>query len=189
MSSVPDPSPSKHNAKKQRPFRRAIFRGAGIVMPPLLTIVLFLWAWHIIESNVLVPIESGVRFFIVRAIIDEREGFPDDIHPASVIVETEDGTSAELGTFPEQDGKNSNQSRAGTTRRLFAYKYENVLYVPLDNRLDLHTKWIPESVHAAVTKTPVEDPPRTVKSYFDRYVDITLSQAAVHRCRSSCARS
>jgi uncharacterized membrane protein len=40
------------------PFRRAVLRGLAIVMPPLLTIVLFIWAWSVIESYILVPSES-----------------------------------------------------------------------------------------------------------------------------------
>jgi uncharacterized membrane protein len=40
-----------------RPFRGAVLRGLAIVMPPLLTIVLFIWAWTVIESYILVPVE------------------------------------------------------------------------------------------------------------------------------------
>ncbi len=49
----------KHD--KKHPFWRAVFRGLGIVMPPLLTLLLFIWAWTMIESNLLGPMESWTR--------------------------------------------------------------------------------------------------------------------------------
>ena len=45
---------------KPRPFRRAVLRGLGVVMPPLLTLVLFIWAWATIDSYVLQPLEYGI---------------------------------------------------------------------------------------------------------------------------------
>ena len=54
MPSDPKTSPTP----AYRPFRRAMLRGLGILMPPLLTIVLFIWAWSIIERYVLVPVEN-----------------------------------------------------------------------------------------------------------------------------------
>lgn len=44
--------------KPHRPFRRAVLRGLAILMPPLLTIALFIWAWSVVETSVLHPIES-----------------------------------------------------------------------------------------------------------------------------------
>ncbi len=44
--------------KPHRPFRRAVLRGIAILMPPLLTIALFIWAWSVIETSVLHPIEN-----------------------------------------------------------------------------------------------------------------------------------
>ena len=42
----------------RRPFRRAVLYGLGVVLPPLLTIVVFLWAWNLISAYVLVPVEA-----------------------------------------------------------------------------------------------------------------------------------
>jgi uncharacterized membrane protein len=39
-----------------------------VVLPPLLTIVVLIWAWHTIESYILRPMESGVRHAIVWSI-------------------------------------------------------------------------------------------------------------------------
>jgi len=44
--------------KPHRPFRRALLRGLAILMPPLLTIALFIWAWSVIETSVLHPAEN-----------------------------------------------------------------------------------------------------------------------------------
>lgn len=49
-------------------FRRAVLRGLGVVLPPLLTIVVLIWAWKTVESYVLRPIESGFRHAIVWSI-------------------------------------------------------------------------------------------------------------------------
>ncbi|NNE00843.1 MAG: DUF502 domain-containing protein [Pirellulaceae bacterium] len=46
-------------------FRRAVLRGLGVVLPPLLTIVVLIWAWNTIESYVLRPMESVIRSSIV----------------------------------------------------------------------------------------------------------------------------
>ena len=53
------------STKRVHPFRSAVLRGLAIVMPPLLTIVLFIWAWSIIERYVLVPIEGASGYAIV----------------------------------------------------------------------------------------------------------------------------
>ena len=64
-----------NNANGNRPrsggSRRAILRGLGVVLPPLLTIVVLIWAWNTIENYVLRPIESGVRRAIVWSIPDK----------------------------------------------------------------------------------------------------------------------
>lgn len=56
----PTSTDSATDAPKKRihPFRRAVLRGLAILMPPLLTIVLFIWAWSVIERYVLVPVEA-----------------------------------------------------------------------------------------------------------------------------------
>jgi len=62
---------------KQRPFRRAVLRGLGVVLPPLLTIVVFLWAWNLILDYVLEPVEGVAHSAIVHLIWDVRGEQPD----------------------------------------------------------------------------------------------------------------
>jgi len=82
------------NAKKKsesgkkasdHPFRAAVFRGLGVVLPPLLTIVIFLWIGGTIQQYVLTPVTTGTRNALVWAVKDIREptAFPvaEQAHP------------------------------------------------------------------------------------------------------------
>jgi uncharacterized membrane protein len=62
---------AKSTSSRSGGSRRAILRGLGIVLPPLLTIVVLIWAWNTIENYVLRPIESGVQHAIVWSIPDK----------------------------------------------------------------------------------------------------------------------
>ncbi|RIK75592.1 MAG: hypothetical protein DCC67_15100 [Planctomycetota bacterium] len=43
------------------PFRRAILRGLGVLLPPLLTIVIILWVWNTVAEYLLVPLERAAE--------------------------------------------------------------------------------------------------------------------------------
>ena len=45
----------------EHPFRSAVLRGLGVVTPPLLTIVIFLWIGGTVNQYVLRPCSDGVR--------------------------------------------------------------------------------------------------------------------------------
>ena len=55
---------------KPRPFRKAVLRGLAVLLPPLLTLALFLWAWSLVHYYVLRPVESSVRYIVVEAVWD-----------------------------------------------------------------------------------------------------------------------
>ena len=64
------------------PFRRAVLRGLGVVLPPLLTIILFLWGWNLISSYVLEPIETIAQhayFMWVSSDIRNEEPSPVEV--------------------------------------------------------------------------------------------------------------
>lgn len=64
---------SKMKSKKlkvERPFRAAVVRGLGVVLPPLLTIVIFLWVGGTVNLYVLEPITGGLRDVIVWQVSD-----------------------------------------------------------------------------------------------------------------------
>ncbi len=59
-------SPERSSKKrKPHPFRRAVLGGMAIALPPLLTIVIFLWVWGTVDSYILTPIETVTRNSIV----------------------------------------------------------------------------------------------------------------------------
>ena len=70
MNTIP---PKKANSK---PFRQAVLRGLGVLLPPLLTLVFFLWAWSTIEQYILEPVEWTARSIIVWQIADIRDKEP-----------------------------------------------------------------------------------------------------------------
>jgi uncharacterized membrane protein len=59
------------------PVRRAVLRGLGVVLPPLLTVVVFIWAWSMIDTNILVPAEKLAGDLIVWSIRDVKTGVPE----------------------------------------------------------------------------------------------------------------
>ena len=59
------------------PIRRALFRGLAVVLPPLLTIVVFLWAWNMIDVYILAPCERFAGQLVVWSIRDVKSGVPD----------------------------------------------------------------------------------------------------------------
>ncbi len=79
MNSKSDSHSTEHS--RARGFRRAVLRGLGVVLPPLLTIVVLIWAWNTIESYVLRPIETGIRHAIVWSIAETYSEVPDGAKP------------------------------------------------------------------------------------------------------------
>lgn len=71
----PEPKPGAS------PFRRAVLRGLGVVMPPLLTLVLFIWAWNAIENYILRPVEAGIRYTLVLSLSDSITTPPKNAEP------------------------------------------------------------------------------------------------------------
>jgi uncharacterized membrane protein len=52
------------------PFRRAVIRGLAILLPPLLTIVIFLWVGNTVANYMLDPMEDLARNLLVRYASD-----------------------------------------------------------------------------------------------------------------------
>lgn len=66
-------SPSK---KRQRQFRRAVLRGLGVVLPPVLTIVIFLWVGNTVRRYILEPLNVGAQQVLAGALADVHESLP-----------------------------------------------------------------------------------------------------------------
>jgi uncharacterized membrane protein len=60
-------------ATKPRSFRRAVFRGLALVLPPILTIVIFLWIFSTVQFYVLKPVTDAAREAIVWLTWDVRD--------------------------------------------------------------------------------------------------------------------
>ncbi|MCH8840149.1 MAG: DUF502 domain-containing protein [Planctomycetes bacterium] len=60
--------PEFSTGRKRRPldpFRRAVIRGLGVLLPPLLTIVIFVWIGNTVTNFLLGPMEGGARHILV----------------------------------------------------------------------------------------------------------------------------
>jgi len=62
--------------RPDRPFRSAVLRGLGVLVPPLMTIVIFVWVGNTVEEYVLRPVTSGVREAILWRVADIRDNVP-----------------------------------------------------------------------------------------------------------------
>lgn len=60
------PEKAKPPAVGIHPFRRAVIRGLGVLLPPLLTIVIFVWIGNTVIDYFLEPLESQARAIIFR---------------------------------------------------------------------------------------------------------------------------
>ncbi|WZU43482.1 DUF502 domain-containing protein [Stieleria varia] len=117
-----------------------------MVLPPLLTIVVLIWAWNTIESYVLGPIESTLRSGLV------------------LYCETTGGTQSEVP-------KDAVATAEGT-RRLDGFTYEGVRYVPDPTR----RRFLPEYVVKVVDDNaayfgPDSPKPASANAYWHRYVE------------------
>jgi uncharacterized membrane protein len=71
--SEPD-APAKHD----KPFRRAVWRGLGVVLPPLLTIVILFWIGNTVKQYAYEPVKLAARELIYLRVADIRRNLPDD---------------------------------------------------------------------------------------------------------------
>lgn len=79
--------------KRLGPFRRAVLRGLGILLPPLLTIVILLWVAHTVSLYVLDPMERATRSVMLQSA-DIRT--PDEATDAATSKVSLNGTSYPL---------------------------------------------------------------------------------------------
>ncbi len=61
---------------RSHPVRVAVLRGLAVLMPPLLTLLVFIWIWGTIESYLLEPAEGLARHIIIDRIKDMPEAIP-----------------------------------------------------------------------------------------------------------------
>ncbi len=66
------PTKPKSPNRPLDPFRRAVLRGLGVLLPPLLTVVIFLWVGKTVINYVLEPMEQAARYILVEYATDIR---------------------------------------------------------------------------------------------------------------------
>lgn len=143
MTDSPTPPPAAANAARATaPFRRAVLQGLGVVMPPLLTVVLFIWAWNTIDDYVLAPVERFARGLIIARITDAHDRMPADVRP---------------GDQRAKDG------------RVFEFEYEGAVYVPLLQGQWVNKDQFNEFVKL---KGRYEAIPSNTEAFYDRYVTL-----------------
>jgi uncharacterized membrane protein len=128
------------------PFRRALVRGLAVFMPPMLTIVLFIWAWNTLDSYVLEPIEASARFAIITAIAD--------IRPETSVREEIEALPAESKRLGEVDRRETFEADDGA------------------KLIKVKKFWIPVDVYNLVETNPGAEEPITAAAYYDRYVQL-----------------
>jgi uncharacterized membrane protein len=143
-----------------QPFRRAVLRGLGVVLPPLLTIVILIWIVNTFQAYVLNPVETASRHAIVWFLHKPLTNVP----YADTVLERVD-KSLESG------------DAAPSTVEERVYRTENQTFVRIGNG-----DWIPRKVRNAVVadlQTTGDTIPTTGDAYYHRYVGSWLLKKAV----------
>ena len=71
-----DVQPASIRVQAARPFRRAVLRGLAGLCPPLLTVLIIVWAITTIKSYLLEPVTDWAREGLVWCIADIRDDVP-----------------------------------------------------------------------------------------------------------------
>jgi len=129
-------------ARPASPFRRAVLGGMAIVMPPLLTIVLFIWAWNTIDDYVLAPVERVARNIIVSRVTDAHDKIPAEVRP---------------GDQKAKDG------------RVFEFEYQGQSYVQLLQGQWINKQQFEEFSRL---KGRYEAIPANAEAFYHRYVEM-----------------
>jgi uncharacterized membrane protein len=86
------------STKRLGPFRRAVLRGLGLLLPPLLTIVVFLWIGNTIASYLLTPLQNATRTIVVEYVADIRTPSDTDAKPRATDMVVVDGQEHPLSS-------------------------------------------------------------------------------------------
>lgn len=140
--------------------RRAVLRGLGVVLPPLLTIVVLIWAWNAIENYVLRPVELGIRSTLVWSLADIREKIPED---------------AIRNDTPTQE-----PNARSTRNRSLGFTYDGLSYVPDPTGRRYLPGYVVKEVDDRVDDFGTNAvAPRTATAYWDRYVQLRYMPRSV----------
>lgn len=163
-------APEQSAPKKSKPhFRRFVLRGLGVVMPPLLTIVLFIWAWTTIDGYVLRPIENLMAWTAASVMADVHSEIPKDIEPDMVSVVDSQGKRVPPETVEQLTNHSGQIAGAASLQgwRVKSFTHEGTTFVPITGK-----KWIPQGVYDTVKADPGDLKIETATSgdIYNRYV-------------------
>jgi len=75
--------PSSRMRSALQPFRRAVFRGLAVVLPPLLTLVIFLWIGNTVHQYILKPVSGVTRDVVAWYLVRQHDAEPVGEHSES----------------------------------------------------------------------------------------------------------
>ncbi len=173
MSSTTSPTPNPKKQAKSRPFRRAVLRGLGVVLPPLLTLVLFIWAWATIDSYVLKPIETGIGqvvvLFSMRSSVKNR--IPIDADPENIVVVDRSNERVPPDKVLLAAGRveGIETTARAYSWRITSFRYDDTDYVPTHDH-----KWLPDDVYDEVKASPgkLSVSTATSREIYERFAQI-----------------
>lgn len=117
-----------------RPFRGAMLRGLAVLCPPLLTVLIIVWAISTTKSYFLEPVTNWVREGLVWSLADIRENLPMET-PATKTASFDNQVYRQLenGTFIPQSVYDVVQKQSGeslpTTGDGFYRRYVDLTYL------------------------------------------------------------
>jgi uncharacterized membrane protein len=121
------------------PFRRAVVRGLAILLPPLLTIAIFLWVGNTVRTYLLEPMEVHARRVLVNYVADIRTGSEIDAVPnAKGIVavgdikykEIDQGRFVPLAVYNEVNENLGTEPMPATAKGVYTRYYNQTLLQP-----------------------------------------------------------
>ena len=145
-SKAKDQKSSSWLRRSFNPFRIATLRGLAVVLPPLLTIMLFVWAWNTIDRAIIGPVESITRYCVAWAVEDIR---------------TDETIVAELESAANLD----NRMRMVDDEQVFTANDGTELTKVAD-------EWLPYEVFDRVKDSPGDASLNSAHDYYSRYVQI-----------------
>jgi len=101
---MPEPNPRPRPEPPPRPFRRVVLRGLGVLLPPLLTVVIFIWVGNTIVEYLLEPLEGAARWGIAKLNQDQiKEGLQVDPETGLAEYQGREYRQTEDGKFVPKD--------------------------------------------------------------------------------------
>jgi uncharacterized membrane protein len=128
------PKISKPGQAIAHPFRGAVFRGLAVLCPPLLTVLIIVWAINTTKSYFLEPVTGWAREGILYCLQDVRENLP--LQDAGSRIATVDGAAfrqLDNGTFIPLDVYEAVQKLPGasppSTGQDYYRRYIDLVYL------------------------------------------------------------